>query len=123
MKKSILVLIILLISIVIVNAQSPPVIATNKIGWDQVSPSLTEAQGYTYRYYPDNATVGIALTNVICIGTVSPFQCEAPFPAFAPGSHTLTLTAGNLAGESPKSTSLNFTFIISPNTPQNLIIK
>jgi hypothetical protein len=122
MKRVIFILIILLASVINTNAQLP-VISTNKIGWDMTSPSLTEAQGYTYRYYPDNATVGIALTNVTCIGTVSPFQCEVAFPAFAPGSHTLTLTASNLAGESPKSTPLNFTFIVTPNAPQNLIIK
>lgn len=105
-----------------------PVTTANKIGWDQQAPSLAEAQAYTYKYYPDGVTIGIVLTGVTCTavnaptGTVVP-QCEVAFPAFTPGSHTLTLTASNSAGESVKSPTLSFAFVIIPTAPSNLRIK
>jgi beta-xylosidase len=96
----------------------------SKIAWDQDAPSLAEASGYTYLYYADSSIVGVAFTNVTCIGTITPFQCSTPFPAFTPGSHTLVFTANNLSGESPRSTPiLNFTFVILPPGPKNVTIK
>jgi len=101
----------------------PPVTGANKIGWDQPAPTLTEAQGYTYKYYPDSAIVGTTLVSVTCAGTVSPYQCDVLFPAFTPGPHNLTLTASNLAGESVKSAPLSFAFVVTPGAPINLRIK
>ena len=95
----------------------------NKVAWDQPAPTLADAQGYTYKYYPDAATAGVALTPVTCSGTVSPFQCEAAFPAFTPGSHTMAITASNTAGESVKSAPLSFMFVVIPSAPINLTIK
>lgn len=96
----------------------------NKIGWEQSAPTLADAQNYTYKYYPDAANAGIPLTAVTCTGTASPFACEVAFPAFTPGSHTLTLTASNAAGESPKSSPpLSFTFVVIPSAPANVVIK
>lgn len=122
MKRIFLSIILLLVASV-VYAQ-PPATGGNKIGWDQAAPTLAEAQGYTYKYYPDSATAGTALVSVTCAGTVSPYQCEVAFPAFTPGSHTLTITASNLAGESVKSTPpLSFVFVVTPSAPSNVKIK
>ena len=121
MKKILFAIIILLVTTT-VYAQ-PPATGTNKLGWDQAAPTLTEAQGYTYKYYPDTATVGTTLTPVTCTGTTSPFVCDVPFPAFTPGAHTLTVTASNIAGESPKSLPLSFIFTVTPGIPVNVRIK
>ena len=95
----------------------------SKIGWDQPAPDLATASAYSYKHYDDSGTTGITLTPTTCTGTVSPFQCQAAFPAFTPGAqHTIALTATNQAGESLKSTALPFTFIVIPNPPQNVHI-
>ena len=101
-------------------AAQPAATGTARIGWDQTGvASAAEAQALTYRYYPDGATVGIALTGVTCSGT-APVSCTAPFPAFTPGSHTLTLTAANQAGESAQSAPFAFVFVVVPAVPANL---
>lgn len=103
-------------------AQSTAV-PNSRIAWDQPNvASAAVAQSYTYKYYPDGATAGIALTGVTCTGT-APVQCSAGFPAFTPGSHTLTLSATNAAGESPKSATLSFVFVVVPSAPSNLQIQ
>lgn len=126
MKKLLFALVILCLAST-AFAQTP-VTTANKIGWDQQAPSLAEAQAYTYKYYPDGATTGIALTGVVCTAVTSPTgtvvpQCEVAFPAFTPGSHTLSITASNEAGESVKSAPLNFAFVVIPSPPANLRIK
>lgn len=109
-----------------VSAQTPATTA-NKIAWDQQATTLAEAQAYTYKYYPDGATTGVTLTGVVCTSVAAPtgslIQCEVAFPAFTPGSHTLTLTASNQAGESAKSAPLSFAFVLIPQSPNNLRIK
>jgi hypothetical protein len=94
----------------------------SRFAFDQVAPDLATANSYTYRYYADGATTGVALT-VTCTGTASPFLCTAPVPAFTPGSHSVTLTAGNTAGESPKSVPFSFTMVIIPAVPANIRIQ
>ena len=121
MKRIIFAIIILSLAST-VYAQTPAT-GTSKIGWDQSATTLAEAQAYTYKYYPDSATTGVTLTSVTCIGTTSPYQCEVPFPAFTPGSHALTLTTSNEAGESAKSSVLNFKFVVVASAPTNLKIK
>jgi hypothetical protein len=122
-KKYFLAVLISILTFASVASAQPPATGTSKIGWDQAAPSLAEAQGYIYKYYPDSATVGTTLNLVTCIGTISPYQCEVAFPAFTPGAHTLTITAGNIAGESAKSSPLNFAFVVTPSIPTNLKIK
>ena len=122
MKRAYFLTVLLVIFASVAYAQ-PPATGSSKIGWDQTAPTLAEAQGYTYKYYPDTATVGTTLISVTCVGTVSPYQCEVAFPAFTPGAHTLTLTANNLAGESAKSSPLSFAFIVTPSSPSNVRIK
>lgn len=119
MKK--LLLALLFVSIAnVVSAQTA--VTTSKIGWDQDAPSLAEAQSYTYKYYPDSAQGNAILANATCSGAGSPFQCQAPFPAFTPGPHTLTLTASNIAGESAQSSPLSFVFVVTPSVPKSLRI-
>ena len=116
MKK--LVLILFLIP-TLLFAQAIP---TSKLIWDQDAPSLTDAQSYTYKYYADGSTTGVAFTGVTCTGTVSPFTCTVNFPAFTPGNNSITLTSSNIAGESAKSAPLDFTFIVTPSSPRNIRI-
>lgn len=121
MKKILFTIVFLMVASV--AFAQPPATASNKLGWDQAALTLAEAQAYTYKYYPDNGVAGITLTPATCTGTTSPFSCEAPFPVFTPGPHTLTLTTSNLAGESPKSLPLSFVFVVTPTSPTTLIIK
>lgn len=123
MKKILFTIVILLVTSTAYAQSPPPATGGNKIGWDQSAPTLAEAQGYIYKYYPDASPSGTTLTSVTCTGDASPFKCEVAFPAFTPGNHTLALTAGNAAGESIKSSILSFTFIVIPGAPSNLVIK
>ena len=129
MKRLILIaLVFALIGFAASATAQTPATNGNKIAWDQAAPTLAIAQSYVYKYYPDAAAAGVTLAPVTCVGQASPagattFQCEAPFPAFVPGAHTLTLTASNEAGESVKSAPLSFTFVVIPSAPAALRIK
>jgi hypothetical protein len=114
MKKVLLTLVLLLSFSSLAKAQATGV---SKLGWDQTAPDLATAQAYNYKYYPDSATTGIALTPVTCTLVAGVIHCQAAFPAFTPGAHTITVTASNSAGESPKSGVLSFTFVVIPAAP------
>lgn len=117
----------LIVSLILVGAfvapagAQAPATASSRLAWDQAAPTLAEANAYTYRYYPDGATAGIAFAagSVTCSGTASPFVCIVNFPAFTPGNHTLTLTAANVAGESAPSVVLTFQMVVTPAVPAN----
>ncbi len=121
MKRFALVFVLLLLPAVLL-AQTTGV-PGQKFAWDQAAPDLASAQSYTYKHYDDGATTGVAFATVTCTGTVSPFQCEVPIPAFTPGSHTTAFTATNVAGESAKSAVFTFTFVVTPGVPANIHIK
>lgn len=104
----------------LIYAQANP---SSRLGWDQPATTLAEASGYTYKYYANTATTGINFTGVTCVGTTAPFNCSAPFPAFTPGSHTIQITASNVAGESAKSAVFSFTFVVVPGIPVNIRIQ
>lgn len=118
-KKLLLVALFVASSSILLNGQAT---STAKLGWDQGATTLLEATSYTYKYYADGSAVGTALTGVTCTGSVSPFQCQVPFPAFTPGNHTIQITATNVAGESDKSSPLDFVFVVNPSSPTNLRI-
>lgn len=106
------------------SAQTPPpTISTvaNKVEWDQAAPDLATAQSLAYRHYDDNAAVGLVFPAVVCVGSVSPFVCSAPLPAFVTGAHSMQLTAAvTVAGstvESAKSLPVAFTFVVVPSVP------
>lgn len=121
MFKRIIVSLALVLLPAIAHAQAT---TASKIDFDQQATTLAEANGFAYKYYPDGAATGIALTPVVCTGPASPFLCEAAFPAFTPGvQHNITITASNTAGESLKSTPFNFTFVVIPSAPTNLRIR
>lgn len=94
------------------------------LAWDQPAPSLADAQGYSYRYYPDGVTTGSALP-ATCAATADPaiFVCRAAFPAFTPADHSLIVTASNEAGESLPSAALAFRFVVLPATPLRVRIE
>jgi hypothetical protein len=105
------------------QVQVPTARPGSKITFDQGQATLAQAQSYVYKYYSDGNTIGVPLTDIICVDGV-PVTCEAPFPAFTPGvTHTIALTATNEAGESAKSVPLSFQFIVVPVAPSNLGIK
>ena len=118
MKKLLLVLFFILTIPNTLFSQATP---SSKLLFDQIGPSLIEVNSYTYKYYPDGNSVGTNLV-VTCTGTTSPFICSAAFPAFTPGSHNLTLTASNTAGESAKSSPFAFVFVVIPAVPSNIRI-
>jgi hypothetical protein len=102
-------------------AHGQPATPANSILWDQGGPDLATVNGYTFKYYPDGAAAGITFpAPVVCTGTVSPFTCKVPYPAFTPGAHTIIVTASNVAGESAKTGTLSFTFAVVPTAPANL---
>ena len=94
----------------------------SKLTWDQAGQDLATVQAYTYRHYDDGGTPGVVfpLVSITVVGTSSPFTVSALFPAFTPGQHTVTVSASNVAGESGKSNSLAFNFVIQPVAPSNL---
>lgn len=113
----------LMLATVSLAAQNPNATALNVVGWNQAAPTLADASGYVYRTYDNGSTTPAVMAGVTCAGTVSPYQCEAPFPPMSPGNHSLTLTASNIAGESGKSVPFVFTFIVTPAVPTNFGIK
>ena len=122
--RYILVLAIMLGSAIAIQAQTAG--AVSKLFWDQPAPDLATAQGYTYAHYDDGSSSGVDFTGVTCAAKVPAvaqlFDCSVAFPAFTPGQHTVTITAKNVAGESPKSAVFTFTFVVVPGTPTNLRI-
>lgn len=121
--KRLALLLALLVAPVAMAAQDTGV-PGQKFAWDQVAPDLATAQAYAYKHYDDGAATGTAFAGVTCAGTVSPFQCEVLIPAFTPGNHNVTVSASNVAGESPKMTPpFVFTFVVTPGTPSNFHIK
>lgn len=114
---------LLVVWMTIISFQPPPIATTaNKFIWDQDAPGLTDAQAYTYKYYIDNSPTGGSFNNVICSGTTAPFTCSVQVPSMSQGTHSMTLTAGNVAGESSKSSPFVFAFVGTPGTPGNIRI-
>jgi hypothetical protein len=120
MRQILISLILVLLFFRIVEAQANN---TSKLTWDQDAPDLATANGYVYKYYPDISVVGITLNSVSCVIAIpGPFVCSVNYPAFTPGNHTLTITAANIVGESIKSTSFSFAFVVIPSPPKNIRI-
>jgi len=104
----------------LVSAQTTAT-AGSKWAWDQAAPDLATAQAYTYTIYVDGAATGTVVVQT-CTG-VSPISCLAPLPVLTAGAHTAALSAKNVAGESPKTAALPFTFVTAPGAPTNLYIQ
>lgn len=117
------VLILLLVFSASAFAQ-PQATPTSVFFFDQPAPDVATAQAYTYKLYADGSTTGQTLTGVVCAaGATSAVQvCRVPIPAFQPGQHSITLSATNAAGESPKSAAFTFTLVAVPGTPGNIRI-
>ena len=120
MKRIVTLLGICSVVLFLSNVAQAQVTSASKLTWDQDAPDLALASSYIYKYSGD-ALAPVVLTGVTCTGVGSPFVCSAPFPAFSPGLlHSITLTAGNVAGDSLPSTPLVFTFVVVPSPPRNL---
>lgn len=122
MKKIIWAISLVLLTASVASAQAVP---TSKIAWTQTGPDLATVQAYTYKYYADNLSTGVAFgpSTVICSTATppaTPFSCVVNIPTFTQGNHTLTITASNAGGESPKSAPLSFTFTAAPPVPTAL---
>ncbi len=117
------VLILLLVFSASVSAQ-PQATPTSVFLFDQSAPDAATAQAYVYKLYADGSTTGQTLIGVTCAaGTATGVQaCRAPFPAFTPGSHSITLSATNAAGEGLKSAPFTFTLVAVPGQPSNIRI-
>lgn len=120
MKKLIFGITFLLVASSAYAQQPINVTPDNRIGWDQQAGTLTEAQNFTYRYYIDSSATGL-VTTATCTSTpvANIFLCVAPPPAVSSGNHSLEITAGNIAGESAKSSPLEFAYILTPVSPSN----
>ena len=90
----------------------------SKFAWTQSADAAT-SQAYTWKVYNDGATTGVTLTPVTCVAGVptTTATCTVPIPAYTPGPHSVTITATNSAGESPKSDPLAFTMVAIPAKP------
>lgn len=104
------------------HSASAQVTTANHVAWDQTAQDVATANALSFKYYPDGSPTGAPLTNVTCAGATSPFQCSTLIPAFPPTSHTLSVSASNVAGESLKSNTITFTFVVVPVAPSNLHI-
>jgi hypothetical protein len=120
MKRFLLALVLLVVGSVNAFGQAT---GASKFVWDQTAPSLSEANSYTYKYYADGSATAVAFAGVTCTGSASPYTCEVAIPAFTPGTHTIQLTASNVAGESTKSAVFTFTFVVVPGAPANIRIQ
>jgi len=109
-KKIFLILLTIILISSITNAQAA------SLAWDIVAPDIATARSYTYAAYLGSATVPTILSPVTCTGTTSPFTCSTPnYTPFV--GQTITLTAKNGIGESPKSVPFP---LFLPATPVNV---
>lgn len=97
-----------------------------RLAWDQTSPDLISAQNMTYKFYRDGSPTGVVFTGVACTASVSTspvgtYPCSVTFPTSTAGvQHSINVTAGNAAGESPKSLPYTYTLIMIPIAPLNV---
>lgn len=95
-----------------VGAQNP-----TKFVWSEAAPTLADSNSYQYKIYIDTSTVGIPIS-ATCIGTASPFNCQAPIPSGFPiGNRNVAMTATFNGAESAKSVSIPLS--LTPATPVN----
>ncbi len=117
--KNLLVAVVFLLIANVANGQNAT--ATSKFAWNQDGTDLPTVTLFTYKYYLDGAQTGLAFPSTVqCSGTNTPFQCVVNIPIFTAGSHTVTITAANQGGESPKSAPLTFIYVTSPSAPATL---
>ena len=116
MKKLILVALLLLPSLA--YAQVPQATSSQKFAWDQDVAASENIPALMFKYYTDGATTGVILTGVVCTGTAPTLFCSVPIPAFTPGTHSIKLSAINIAGESALSVPFDFALVVTPSAPR-----
>lgn len=90
-----------------------PVPTTTRLCWDHDGVNLDGFSIYL------DATPKVDAMKPVPVGTT---YC-IPFPAMTPGSHSITITAYNVKGESAKPAPLTLTLIINvPAIPSNIRI-
>jgi hypothetical protein len=90
--------------------------------WDvAVADAATPAAAAALTYKMYEGSTPTTLTGVTCVVGATGFQtCQAKLPAFSAGIHTVTLTATNVVGESPKSAPASFNMVLAaPGAPVN----
>lgn len=119
MRRLILATLFLLVAL---PAMAQQAAATNHLQWSEAGPDLLTVQTYGWNLYPDAATTPTAFTGVTVSGSASPFGVIVAFPTFTPGTHTAAVTATDIAGESGKSNTISFQFVVIPLSPVSLRI-
>ena len=107
------------------SAQTP-VVGTERVAWDQGGATLASVQAYVYETQ-DGAAAPVAITNVTCAGTASPFQCSVRLPALTTGLHSLAVRASVVVNgqtlSSAFSVPLSLLIVAVPAVPQNVHIQ
>lgn len=115
----------LLLVLLASSAEAQTAIPGSSLGWDQAADSAAEAGALLYEAAFDGLAP-VALSGVVCTGTVSPFQCAAPLVGLRNGAHMVAVRAVAVVDgtrlESPLSAVFNFLWVAVPNAPSNLRI-
>lgn len=117
--KRVFVLCLTLLTLSAVPSFAQTATPLSKFAWDQGGADAATAQAYTYKYYMDGATLGVAFTGVTCSGSTTVI-CLVPILPLTPGAHNVRITAENIAGVSSFSNTLQFNLVITPIAPSNL---
>lgn len=123
---SILLLLLTALVLPVSSASAQTANPSSRLAWDQVAPTLADANGYLYEATFDGGAV-VPLAGVTCTGAASPFVCAVGFPlTFPSGAHMVQVRTVAFAGstrlESPLSAVFNFIFLGLPQAPTNLRI-
>lgn len=124
--RRLLPILFVLLGVLPARAQTTTTTATpsSHFATEITAPDAATAAAYTWRAYVDGAASGVVLGAASCStsATAGVQTCLLPMPRLSTGTHTATLTAANIAGESPQSAPVTFPFVDIPGVPTNVRI-